>query len=91
VTILFFATAEPVVLLIIPPGTAAGPAEATLRLTAQDTTGWTVDAISTLAHLPPAPAVRATAASSSARWENKGGSVTGQKAQSTIRRPSAPV
>ncbi|WP_327586446.1 DUF5994 family protein [Nonomuraea sp. NBC_00507] len=91
VIILFFAAVEPVVLLIIPPGTAAGPAEATLKLTAQDTTGWTVDAIFTLAHLPPDPAVRATPAGSSARWENEAGSVTEQEAQSTVRRLSAPA
>ncbi|RVX45008.1 hypothetical protein EDD27_7784 [Nonomuraea polychroma] len=89
---LIFAAAEPVVLLVIPPDTAAGPAEATLKLTAQDTTGLTVDAILTLAHLPPDPAPRATAAHSSARWENEGGAVTGQEApSSSVRRPSAPA
>jgi hypothetical protein len=55
---LSFATGEPVVLLIIPPGTAAGTAEATLELTAQDTAGLTPDDILTLANLPPGPAAR---------------------------------
>ncbi|MFC5814109.1 DUF5994 family protein [Nonomuraea sp. NPDC050478] len=53
--ILSFATGDPVVLLIIPPGTAVGTAEATLRLAAQDTAGLTPDDILTLADLPSGP------------------------------------
>ncbi|NBE93991.1 hypothetical protein FE391_08580 [Nonomuraea sp. KC401] len=57
---LTFATGEPVVLLIIPSGTATGAAEATLKLTAQDTAGLTPDDILTLANLPCHPAARPT-------------------------------
>ncbi|MFC4121601.1 DUF5994 family protein [Nonomuraea zeae] len=75
-------TGEPVVLLIVPPGTAAGAAEATLRLAAQDLAGLTTDDILTLASLPPDPAARAATAGSP-------GPVTGQEATSSIRPPSA--
>ncbi|MEU5865297.1 DUF5994 family protein [Nonomuraea sp. NPDC047529] len=80
-----FASGEPVVLLIIPSGTAAGAAEAVLKLTAQDTAGLTADAILTLAHLPAGPGPRASAGS--ACWENEGGSVNGRKAASFTARP----
>ncbi|WP_220448730.1 STAS domain-containing protein [Nonomuraea mesophila] len=78
---LVFAAGEPVVLLVIPPDTAAGPAEATLKLTAQDTAGWSVDDALTGARLPPDPVrpMRGTAADGTARWENEGGSVTDQQ------------
>jgi hypothetical protein len=92
VVVLFFAAAEPVALLIIPPDTAAGPAEATLKLTAHNPAGLTADDI--LIHrLPPEPAalVCAIAAGSLACWENEGGSVTDQEAPSSIARPSAPA
>ncbi|MFI7611133.1 DUF5994 family protein [Nonomuraea terrae] len=79
---LIFAAGEPVVLLIIPPDTAAGPAEATLDLTAQDTAGLTTGAILALACPSPGAARRAPE-DSSARWENEGGSVTGQGAQAS--------
>ncbi|MDR8410215.1 DUF5994 family protein [Nonomuraea sp. 3-1Str] len=72
---LSFAAGEPVVLLIIPPGTAAGAAKAVLKLTAQETAGMAVDDILTLASLPPDPAFSAGIAGSPARWENEGGSV----------------
>ncbi|MFB4274564.1 DUF5994 family protein [Nonomuraea sp. MTCD27] len=55
-----FATGEPVILLIIPSGAAAGAAEATLKLTAQDTAGLMPDDILTLANLPSHPAARPT-------------------------------
>ncbi|MGA4992117.1 DUF5994 family protein [Nonomuraea bangladeshensis] len=84
---LSFAAGEPVVLLIIPSGTAAAAAEATLKLTAQDIAGLSIDAILTLAHLPAAPAPRATA-DGSARWEDEGGSVIGQAAKSLMGRPT---
>ncbi|MEU7748146.1 DUF5994 family protein [Nonomuraea sp. NPDC049158] len=86
---LSFATGEPVVLLIIPSGAAAGAAEATLKLTAQDTAGLSIDAILTLAHLPAEPALCASA-DGSARWEDEGGSVTGQGTQSFAGRPATP-
>ncbi|MEV4469706.1 DUF5994 family protein [Nonomuraea sp. NPDC049504] len=82
---LSFAADEPVVLLIIPSGTAAGTAEATLKLTAQDIAGMSIDAILTLAHLPAGPAARATA-DGSARWEDEGGPVIGQAAQPSMGR-----
>ncbi|MFB4286361.1 DUF5994 family protein [Nonomuraea sp. ATR24] len=84
---LSFATGEPVGLLIVPSGTAAGAAEATLKLTAQDIAGMSIDAILTLAHLPAGPAPRATA-DGSARWEDEGGSVIGQAAQPSMGRPT---
>ncbi len=59
---LSFAGGEPVVLLVIPPGTAAGAAEAALRLTVQDTAGLTPEGILTLASLPAHPPRRAPAA-----------------------------
>jgi hypothetical protein len=77
---LIFAAGEPIVLLIIPSGTAAGAAEATFKLTAQDTAGMALDDILTLASLPPDPAFRAGTADSPARWENEGGSVVAQEA-----------
>ncbi|MFC5822584.1 DUF5994 family protein [Nonomuraea insulae] len=55
------AGAEPITLLVIEPGTAVTAAEAALRLTAQDTTGFDPAGILTTAHLPAtarAPAVR---------------------------------
>ncbi len=85
---LFFAAGEPVVLLLVPSGTAAGPAEATLKLTAQDAAGLTPDDIRTLAHLSADPAPRAPA-DGSARWENEGGSVIGREATSSTNGPSA--
>ncbi|MEQ4722612.1 DUF5994 family protein [Nonomuraea sp. B19D2] len=90
---LIFAAGEPVVLLVIPPGTAAGPAEAMLKLTAQDTAGLSLDDILTVARLPPdpAPPLRGTAADSLACWEDEGGSVTDQEAPSSTRRLSAPA
>ncbi|MGP3937940.1 DUF5994 family protein [Nonomuraea sp. KM88] len=84
---LSFAAGEPVVLLIIPSGTAAGAAEATLKLTAQDIAGMSIDALLTLAHLPASPAPRATA-DGPARWEDEGGSVIGQAAQPSMGRPT---
>ncbi|MER7505162.1 DUF5994 family protein [Nonomuraea pusilla] len=88
---LIFAAGEPVVLLVIPPGTTAGPAEA--ELTAQDTAGLSIDDILTVERLPPdpAPPLRGTAADSLACWEDEGGSVTDQEAPSSTRRPSAPT
>jgi hypothetical protein len=86
-----FAAGEPVVLLIIPPGTAAGAAKATLKLTAQDAAGLTADDILALASLPPDAAFRAETADSSARWENEGGPVFGQEVTSSSSGPSAPA
>ncbi|MGW4797295.1 DUF5994 family protein [Nonomuraea sp. NPDC004297] len=91
---LIFTTGEPVVLMVIPPDTAAGPAEATLKLTAQELTarytaqdaaGLSADDALTGAHLPPdpAPSLRDTAADGTASWENEGGSVTDQQAPSS--------
>ncbi|MEV0629647.1 DUF5994 family protein [Nonomuraea wenchangensis] len=57
---LSFDTGEPVVLLIIPSGTAAGAAKATLKLTGQDTADLTPDDIITLATLPSRPAAPPT-------------------------------
>ncbi|MGW4472477.1 DUF5994 family protein [Nonomuraea sp. NPDC004354] len=84
---LSFAAGEPVVLLVVPSGTAAGAAGATLKLTAQDIAGLSIDAILTLAQLPPDPAPGATA-DGSARWEDEGGSVVGQMAQPAMGRPT---
>ncbi|MEV4289778.1 DUF5994 family protein [Nonomuraea bangladeshensis] len=86
---LSFAGGEPVVLLVVPSGTAAGAAEATLKLTAgQDVAGLSIDAVLTLAHLPAGPAPRAVA-DGSARWEDEGGSVIGQVEQSFAGQPTA--
>ncbi|MEV0386731.1 DUF5994 family protein [Nonomuraea sp. NPDC050643] len=73
-----FAGGEPVLLLIIPPGTAAGAAEATLKLTAQDTTGLALDDILTLASLPPHPTFRAATTGSPAEKANESRPVIGQ-------------
>ncbi|MER6004017.1 DUF5994 family protein [Nonomuraea angiospora] len=89
-----FAAGEPVVLLTIPPDTAAGAAEATLKLTAQDTAGLTTDDILTLASLPPDPAFRPTFRSGTvdgpACWENEGGSVITQETTASDNRASGP-
>ncbi|GAA1637960.1 DUF5994 family protein [Nonomuraea maheshkhaliensis] len=84
---LSFAAGEPVVLLLVPSGTAAGTAEATLKLTVQDIAGFSIDAILTLAQLPAGPAPHAMA-DGSARWENEGGSVIGQVTQASVGRPT---
>ncbi|MER7128447.1 DUF5994 family protein [Streptosporangium saharense] len=76
---LVFASAEPVVLLIIPPDTAADVAEAALGLAAQNTVGLTADDILTPASPPPDPAFRAGTAGGPVRWENEGGSVLAQE------------
>ncbi|MEV4019548.1 DUF5994 family protein [Nonomuraea angiospora] len=93
VVVLFFAAAEPVALLVIPPDTATGPAEATLKRTAHDSAGLTADDILIHARLPPEPAapVCAIAAGRLACWENEDGPVTDQKAPSSIAQPSGPV
>ncbi|MEV5555247.1 DUF5994 family protein [Nonomuraea wenchangensis] len=86
---LSFAAGEPVVLLIVPSGTAAGAAEATLKLAAaQDVAGLSIDAILTLAHLPADPAPRAVT-DGPARWEDEGGSVIRQVEHSFTGRPTA--
>ncbi|MEV4094194.1 DUF5994 family protein [Streptosporangium saharense] len=76
---LVFAYAEPVVLLVIPPDTAADVAEAALELAAQDTVGLTLDDILTPASPSPDPAFRAGTAGGPVRWENEGGSVLAQE------------
>jgi hypothetical protein len=76
---LAFAAGEPIVLLIVPSTTSVVPAEATLKITAEDTIGCSVDDILTLAHLSPDPVPRASAADGSARWEDEGGAVTGRR------------
>ncbi|MFI6603272.1 DUF5994 family protein [Nonomuraea sp. NPDC050536] len=88
---LIFAAGEPVVLLVIPPGTAAGAAKATLKLTAQNIAGMAVDDMLTLASLPPDPALRAGTAGSPARGENEGGSVIAQEATGAGDRPPVPA
>ncbi|WP_157252893.1 DUF5994 family protein [Nonomuraea typhae] len=89
VIVLFFAAHRPVALLVIPSDTAVGPAEAALKLTAQDTTGLSIDTLHGLAHLPPDPVPRARV-DGSTRRENEGGSVTGQPDQSFARQPAKP-
>ncbi|MGW0802521.1 DUF5994 family protein [Nonomuraea sp. NPDC002799] len=88
---LIFAAGEPVVLLVIPPDTAAGAAETTLKLTAQNTAGLTTDDILTLASLAPGPAFRARAVDSPARWENEDASVIAQESTASDNRASAPA
>ncbi|MEU4328515.1 DUF5994 family protein [Nonomuraea dietziae] len=46
---------EPVTLLVIPPETGEGPAEAALTLAAQDTDGMRPSELLTIAHLPAQP------------------------------------
>ncbi|MEV1167626.1 DUF5994 family protein [Nonomuraea sp. NPDC049784] len=58
VVILTLAGSEQIVLLIIEPDTARGPAEATLELAAQDTTGFSPTEILTIARLPAVPYTR---------------------------------
>ncbi|TDD22607.1 hypothetical protein E1294_11510 [Nonomuraea diastatica] len=92
---LVFATGEPIALLLIPPDTAAGTAEAALKLTAQDTTGLATDDILILASLPPDPPIhaisRAGTTDSPACWENEGGSVIAHDATGTGDRTPAPA
>ncbi|MEV0149570.1 MULTISPECIES: DUF5994 family protein [unclassified Nonomuraea] len=67
---LSLADAEPIVLLVIPPGTARVPAEAALKLATQDTTGFAPADLLTIAHIPAAPCGGEDA---SLVWENEGG------------------
>ncbi|GAA4101045.1 hypothetical protein HNR30_008812 [Nonomuraea soli] len=80
-----FVIGEPVVLLVIPPGTTAGAAEAALALTAQTAAGLSIDALFTLARLSAYPPPRAEAGRTSSR-KNEGGSITGQRAESLTGR-----
>ncbi|MBT2229151.1 DUF5994 family protein [Nonomuraea sp. NEAU-A123] len=74
---LILAGAEPVVLLVIPPDTASGPAEAALKLGAEDTTGlWPVDLL-TSTRLPATGSARQAGQEVSDGWENEGGHITG--------------
>ncbi|WP_214104044.1 DUF5994 family protein [Acrocarpospora catenulata] len=72
------AGAEPIALLVIPPGTTTGPAEAGLKLAAEDTTGFAPAEILTIAHLFTAPDVGLAYEDDSPAWENEGGYVTAQ-------------
>ncbi|WP_433435543.1 DUF5994 family protein [Nonomuraea sp. CA-141351] len=58
VVISTLAGSEQIVLLITEPDTARGPAEATLELATQDTTGFSPTEILTIAHLPAVPYTR---------------------------------
>ncbi|GAA0934291.1 DUF5994 family protein [Nonomuraea longicatena] len=86
VIVLFFASDEPVALLIIPPDTALGAAEAALELTARDTADLTDDAIVALAHLPSDPAHPTTADSTARRGSGCG--PVGRQAARRHRRPT---
>ena len=87
---LIFAAGEPIVLLIIPANTATGAAETTLKLTAQDTAGLSINDILTLASLPPDPA-SCPGTVDSPVWENEGGSVITQEATASDNRAPAPA
>ena len=77
---LILAGAEPIVLLVIPPATASGPAEVALKLGAQDTTGlWPVDLL-TIARLPATRSARRAGQEASDGWENEGGHINDQAA-----------
>ncbi|MFI6600483.1 DUF5994 family protein [Nonomuraea sp. NPDC050536] len=67
---LIFSGAEPIVLLVIPPGTASAPAEAAMALTVQGTAGFALTDILAIAHLPPVPPTRTPEENG---WENEGG------------------
>ncbi len=67
---LVFSAAEPIVLLVIPPGTASAPAEAALALAAQGTAGLALTDILAAAHLPVASPSRTPGEDG---WENEGG------------------
>ncbi|GGO27070.1 DUF5994 family protein [Microbispora bryophytorum] len=73
---LILSGAEPVVLLVVPPGTASGPAEAVLTLVTGKTTGLAPADILAAAHLPTAPGAGRADQECMLRWENEGGSVT---------------
>ncbi|MEV0345074.1 DUF5994 family protein [Nonomuraea sp. NPDC050680] len=80
VVTLILAGAEPIVLLVIPPGTASGPAAAALKLGAQDTTGlWPVDLL-TIARLPATRGARRAGRKALDGWENEGGHIADQAA-----------
>ncbi|WP_283136144.1 DUF5994 family protein [Rhizohabitans arisaemae] len=85
--VLSFTSGEPVALLVIPPETAVGPAEAALKLTVRNTADLTHDAIFALVPVPPDPALRATADGSAHRG-NEGGSVIGQETRLSTRLPT---
>jgi hypothetical protein len=80
---LIFADAEPVVLLVIPPGTPDGAAWAALRLAAQGATGFAPAEILAIAHLPAATEP-CTADTDTLVWENEGGCVTDHAAARPI-------
>ncbi|GAA2672640.1 DUF5994 family protein [Nonomuraea recticatena] len=91
---------EPVTLLVIPPETGEGPAEAALTLAAQDTDGMWPSELLTIAHLPAQNAPSDTRSAPDTRpdsdtqldeeegpagWENEGGHLT------AVRLAAAPV
>ena len=81
---LILADAEPIVLLVIPPDTASGPAEVALKLGAQDTTGlWPADLLA-IARLPATRSARGAGQEASDGWENEGGHITDQAAGPSI-------
>jgi hypothetical protein len=67
--------AEPLILLVIPPGTADGPAAAALTLAAQGTAGLRPVDILTAAHRSAAAVIGTPDADGPADWENEGGHI----------------
>ncbi|GAA2419900.1 DUF5994 family protein [Nonomuraea africana] len=64
---------EPLTLLIIPPDTGDGAAEAALALAAQDPAGRSPAEFLTLAHLPAGPEPLVDRQDGAGGWENEGG------------------
>ncbi len=86
VVTLSLAGAEEIVLLVIAPGTANGPAEAALTLATHDTTGMVPADILTIAHRLTEPGTGTPEVDGTARWDNEGGHIIDQDSQGALAR-----
>ncbi|MBN6054264.1 hypothetical protein JYK22_20145, partial [Nonomuraea sp. RK-328] len=88
---LILAGAEHITLLVIPPDTADGHAEAVLGLTVQDSTGFLPPDVVTIASLPAVRDGHAAEDDGTAGWENEGGRTTGLAATRSTGDATVPV
>ncbi|MEV0232113.1 DUF5994 family protein [Nonomuraea sp. NPDC050786] len=77
VVTLSFDRAEPIVLLVIPPGAGSGSAQAALILANQGRSGFAAAHFLTIAHLPAAPGTGAREQGGFPGWDDEGRRVIG--------------